>query len=746
SDLAYETSNSASHAHSKSSVSDASISNVPSLNVNQLFNDITDQMSHIMESQATTLPPQWPLHKFSRVVIGEKRLSTHGRRQQQPEEQDGGSGKRSTDGEVGRERRTEARSKQENGELGEDMGELSLKDVKLEPNSNVDYGLLANQSKATRLEENPSSNAPSSSQSGTSMLDEARSTVDSASPSASPLGPAPICRQFWKSGEYLEENAVSKSSTQNNRSYLHVHPKFLHTNATSHKWAFGAFAELLDNAIDEIQNGATFVNVDKISNPRDGSPALLFQDDGSGMDPTVIRQCMSFGFSDKNSKSTIGQYGNGFKTSTMRLGADAIVFSRHVKNGRTTQSVGLLSYTYLSWARLDRIVVPMVDFELNRSTRKFEPLQQYSKAHVQINLSILLKWSPFSTLKELVKQFDDLSAHGTKIIVYNLWESDNGVFEFDFEKDPEVYLSILYLRIPQHFNIILRGNVVQHRNIADDLKYIEYILYKPQTGGTAEAQVVTTIGFLKEAPEVNIHGFNVYHKNRLILPFSHVVSFSDSRGRGVVGILEANFIKPSHNKQDFEKTSLFQKLEHRLKEMTWEYWDYHCGLIGYQVKKKLPPIKSSNDTPNIAKCVPSLSNSSILAAPHNAQLQVPGMKRTHQTFSAEPGHGKKIARTGPDGVNVGRFEPIHIQAPTNAVNMENIPQALIDENRSLQRRCFEHKRTLEELGQTVLQLKSNLEGARDEHARMLLELKQIEIIKREKKSGGRNLPKLFPPL
>lgn len=29
--------------------------------------------------------------------------------------------------------------------------------------------------------------------------------------------------------------------------------------------------------------------------------------------------------------------------------------------------------------------------------------------------------------------------------------------------------------------------------------------------------VVTTIGFLKEAPDVNIHGFNVYHKNRLIL-------------------------------------------------------------------------------------------------------------------------------------------------------------------------------------------------------------------------------------
>lgn len=39
-----------------------------------------------------------------------------------------------------------------------------------------------------------------------------------------------------------------------------------------------------------------------------------------------------------------------------------------------------------------------------------------------------------------------------------------------------------------------------------------------------------------------------------------------------LGVLEANFVKPTHNKQDFERTSLFQKVEVRLKEMTWEYW------------------------------------------------------------------------------------------------------------------------------------------------------------------------------
>ena len=114
---------------------------------------------------------------------------------------------------------------------------------------------------------------------------------------------------------------------------------------------------------EQIQNGATFVIVDKTSNPRDGSPALLIQgihlfiyiyiyififnlinnrkrvfkyyfgvflivnflikrnfiqlvffmtylpqlDDGGGMGPEAMRCCMSFGFSDKKSKSAIGQ-------------------------------------------------------------------------------------------------------------------------------------------------------------------------------------------------------------------------------------------------------------------------------------------------------------------------------------------------------------------------------------------------------------------------------------------------------
>ncbi|KAF2322727.1 hypothetical protein GH714_029623 [Hevea brasiliensis] len=89
-----------------------------------------------------------------------------------------------------------------------------------------------------------------------------------------------------------------------------------------------------------------------------------------------------------------------------------LIFSNVIEKFKTfkglralTQSIGLLSYTFLSLTGLDRIVVPM--------------------------------WSPYSTEVELLKQFDDIESHGTKVIIYNLWLNDDGIVELDFDTDPE---------------------------------------------------------------------------------------------------------------------------------------------------------------------------------------------------------------------------------------------------------------------------------------------------------------------
>ncbi|KAH7429721.1 hypothetical protein KP509_09G063000 [Ceratopteris richardii] len=427
-------------------------------------------------------------------------------------------------------------------------------------------------------------------------------------------------RQFWKAGDYESDKGSHKSS--GGMDHVRVHPKFLHSNATSHKWALGAIAELLDNALDEITYGATSVHVDMIRNPKNGEPMLLVEDDGGGMNPDSMRQCMSLGYSMKSKMAnTIGQYGNGFKTSTMRLGADVIVFSRCTDNKGLgpTESIGLLSYTFLRETGQQDIIVPMIDYEI-----KPFGLRKLVRRNVDDwnrNMETIKCWSPYATESELMDHFRKMKEHGTKIIIFNLWEDDQGNLELDFDSDRydiqlrgvnknekhvtmaerfpnsshyltyqhslRSYASILYLKLPSGFKIFLRGKEVEHHNLIDDLMFTEVWTYRPMDSDVkqtdnSQMKAVVTVGFVKDAKEhIDVQGFNVYHKNRLIKPFWRLWNSAASRGRGIIGVLEANFVEPAHDKQGFERTIVLARLEARLVEMQKSYWSKHCHKVGY---------------------------------------------------------------------------------------------------------------------------------------------------------------------
>uniref|UniRef100_A0A1D1Z8J6 MORC family CW-type zinc finger protein 4 n=1 Tax=Anthurium amnicola TaxID=1678845 RepID=A0A1D1Z8J6_9ARAE len=599
----------------------------------------------------------------------------------------------------------------------------------------------------------------------------------------------PQCRQFWKAGDY-EIRQDSKPVSRDGKNHIRVHPKFLHSNATSHKWAFGAIAELLDNAVDEIQNGASFVIVDKMQNARNGSAALLIQDDGGGMDPEALRRCMSFGFSNKQSDSSIGQYGNGFKTSTMRLGADVVVFSRCIHGRALTQSVGLLSYTFLKRTGFDDIVVPIVDYEFLPSGA-FGRLLRHSSTHFASNLSMLLKWSPFTTEAELLKQFDDIGHHGTKIIIFNLWFNDEGEMELDFESDASdimmsgaqnmvekgvlgnmiskrhianqlryslrVYSSILYLHISHNFQIILRGRVVEPHHLVNDLKYVECIKYQPQSVGITEAECIISVGFLDGSPNVNIHGFNVYHKNRLIMPFWRVVSKTNSNGRGVSGVLEANFIKPTHDKQDFEKSTLYYRLEARLKEMTLEYWKYHCHLVGYPIHKvsSLKPVQSiapsphsglhsgveqvlTNHGPMHLRQVVTASHAPTCAAGAEftngirTYVQTGFLeKRRHEGHVTATKSSKKQALDGETAVGPGSNHRTQLGAGLGLQRKQEI-MIMTEKNKNLHAECLEYEKLEKELLLKVQKLKSEIEEVHQLHDKLFTEYGSLGEIKLEK--------------
>uniref|UniRef100_G3SM67 MORC family CW-type zinc finger 3 n=1 Tax=Loxodonta africana TaxID=9785 RepID=G3SM67_LOXAF len=369
-------------------------------------------------------------------------------------------------------------------------------------------------------------------------------------------------------------------------------PKFLHTNSTSHTWPFSAVAELIDNAYDPDVN-AKQIWIDKTV--INGHICLTFTDNGNGMTSDKLHKMLSFGFSDKvtmNGHVPVGLYGNGFKSGSMRLGKDAIVFT---KNGES-MSVGFLSQSYLEVIKAEHVVVPIVAFNNHR--------QMINLTESKASLAAILEHSLFSTEQKLLAELDAvMGKKGTRIIIWNLRSYKNGATEFDFDKDkydiripedldettgkkgykkqermdqiaPEsdyslrAYCSILYLK--PRMQIILRGQKVKTQLVSKSLAYIERDVYRPKF---LTRTVRITFGF--NCRNKDHYGIMMYHRNRLIKAYEKVGCQlrANNMGVGVVGIIECNFLKPTHNKQDFDYTNEYRLTITALGDKLNDYWN-----------------------------------------------------------------------------------------------------------------------------------------------------------------------------
>ncbi|XP_014381833.1 MORC family CW-type zinc finger protein 4 isoform X2 [Alligator sinensis] len=316
------------------------------------------------------------------------------------------------------------------------------------------------------------------------------------------------------------------------------------------------------------------------------------------MTPHKLHHMLSFGFTDKAAKKnhpSIGVYGNGFKSGSMRLGKDAIVFT---KNGGAL-SVGLLSQTYLECVHAQAVIVPLVPFS-----------QQNKKMIVTEDsvpsLEAILKYTLFNTEEELLSQFDAIPGKkGTRILIWNIRRNKDGKPELDFDTDrfdirisdfnteeaenpgrkllpphlekiqessaPETeyslraYCSILYLK--PRMQIVLRQKKVKTQLMAKSLAHIEYNVYKPTF---VNKRVKITFGF--NCKNKSHCGIMMYHNNRLIKSYEKVGCQMKGDGVGVIGVIECNFLKPAHNKQDFEENKEYRRTVTALGQKLNLYW------------------------------------------------------------------------------------------------------------------------------------------------------------------------------
>ncbi|KAJ0049939.1 hypothetical protein NL108_005252 [Boleophthalmus pectinirostris] len=373
-------------------------------------------------------------------------------------------------------------------------------------------------------------------------------------------------------------------------------PTFLNSNSTSHTWPFSAIAELIDNAADPgVFAKQIWINVHEEADHL----CMTFTDNGCGMTPNKLHKMLSFGFTDKGGGRTgvpaIGVYGNGFKSGSMRLGRDALIFT---KSGGC-QSVGMLSQTYLENIKAQCVIVPIVPF--NQQTKSLVVTEDS-----EASLAAILNHSIVSSQEQIQTHFDSIPSNkGTKILIWNLRRAKDGNPEMDFETDltdfrlPEIqikelqkslkdsgglraehnipdmhyslkaYLSILYLR--PRIQIILRGKKIPTKLVSQELTHVEYDVYNPHF---SKDKVKVTFGINKKNREY--YGIMMYHKNRLIKAYEKVgcqLKTSGQRaGIGVIGIIECDFLKPAHNKQDFEYTKEYRLTLGALGIKLNDYW------------------------------------------------------------------------------------------------------------------------------------------------------------------------------
>ncbi|NXC00957.1 MORC2 protein, partial [Orthonyx spaldingii] len=252
---------------------------------------------------------------------------------------------------------------------------------------------------------------------------------------------------------------------------------------TTHEFLFGALAELVDNARD-----ADATRIDIYTERREdlrGGFMLCFLDDGTGMDSNEAASVIQFGKSAKRSPEStqIGQYGNGLKSGSMRIGKDFILFTKK----DNTMTCLLLSRTFHEEEGIDEVIVPLPTW----NARSREPVTDNMEKFA-IETELIYKYSPFKSEREVMDQFNKIRGEkGTLVIIFNLKLMDNGEPELDVTSDPQdiqmaetppegtkperrsfrAYAAVLY--IDPRMRIFINGHKVQ-------TKRLSCCLYKPR--------------------------------------------------------------------------------------------------------------------------------------------------------------------------------------------------------------------------------------------------------------------------
>jgi len=472
------------------------------------------------------------------------------------------------------------------------------------------------------------------------------------------------------SGGALGRKGTVASAPDPTRSVLlhsKSHPRMLKSNATSHVWPLGALAELLDNSQD-LECGAERVDVDAYE-VSPGTMALTVQDDGFGMHRGQLQNMLSSGFSNKEHVvGNVGRFGVGFKSGSMRLANDALILTRQ----EGTVSVALLSTTFLDAIGADDILIPMLTWKVEPGSlagkHTYVALTPSNTAEWKENMGLLEEYTCFKSEQAMLAELDKIdTVTGTRVVLFNLKNPPEFDFEFDLadirmmrslgddddddDGEPRTsskprqsgrrpifqqqrpgqnmtldvpedyslrsYMEVLYLRPTVAFT--LRGKDIVPRCPIARLRrgfssaanaYHRLDPYTPRGIPEARASSVHVhCGYMEN--NTRHCGFHIYNKNRLIQMYQRFGAQLQANHmmKDMLGVVEADCLEPTHNKQAFNTTDItYAKCKKHIEKSMGDYYFnvqkyklsgfYKQGKRAVRGKRKGRDIDSDSDSIN----------------------------------------------------------------------------------------------------------------------------------------------------
>jgi hypothetical protein len=341
--------------------------------------------------------------------------------------------------------------------------------------------------------------------------------------------------------------------------------------------------------------------------------ALSVQDDGVGMARSNLHCMLSFGFSSKEHVvGNVGRFGIGFKSGSMRIAHDALILSR--REGQA--SAALLSTTFLNAIEADDILIPMFTWTTETGggagKHTYVASEPSNTAEWEENMSVIEQYTYLASEAAVLRELDKITTPtGTRIVLFNL--KDPPEFDFSVKNDvrmlgidpdeqnrtsarrpvyqqhrpgqqmtldvPEdyslrAYMEVLYLRPTVTFS--LRGELIEPRCPISRLalEYYKFEDYTPKDlPEERRAPIAVHCGYQEEKSK---HcGFHIYNKNRLIRMYQRFGAQLQANAmmKDMLGVVEADCLEPTHNKQAFNTTDVaYQKCQKHLEKCMNDYY------------------------------------------------------------------------------------------------------------------------------------------------------------------------------